>query len=64
MDHNGCANATPLAVTNLIYLLLGDKLQAYNQFILENQDDIYTFVYSLLQDEYQASLIVQIMQEL
>jgi DNA-directed RNA polymerase specialized sigma24 family protein len=59
MDHNGRANVTPLAMTNLTSLLLGGKLQAYNQFVLENQDEIYTFVYMLLQDEYRASLIVQ-----
>ena len=59
MDHNGRVNATSLAMTNLTSLLLGGKLQAYNQFVLENQDEIYTFLYTVLQDEYRASLIVQ-----
>ena len=59
MDHNGRINAKPLAMTKLISLHLGGKLQAYNQFVLENQDEIYTFVYTLLQDEYLASLIVR-----
>jgi hypothetical protein len=59
MNHNSSANATPLAIINLISLLLGGKLQAYNQFVLENQNEIYTFVYTLLSDENRASLIVQ-----
>lgn len=46
-------------MSNLHAPLLRGELQVYNQFVLEIQDEIYTFVYTLLQDECRASMIVQ-----
>jgi len=59
MDQNYDTNLPRGRKHKLISRILGANLQAYNQFVLENQDEIYTFVYTLLQDEYRASLIVQ-----
>jgi DNA-directed RNA polymerase specialized sigma24 family protein len=59
MVYNNRKNLTILAKYSLISRILGGKLRMDNQFVLEYQDEIYTFVYMLLRDENRASLIVQ-----